>query len=444
MDIDIPQNVKAVIERLEAGGYEAYAVGGCVRDLMMGRKPKDYDIAVSALPEQTKKCFQDHKVFETGIKHGTVTIAADGENIEVTTFRADGNYSDCRRPESVSFLKDIRGDLARRDFTVNAMAYNPRTGIVDLFGGADDLRRKRISCVGDPSERFSEDALRIMRALRLASELDFDIDEKTKEAIHKMKYLLNKISCERTSRELVLLLNGVAPFKILTRYADVIAAIVPEIEPCIGFEQHSRYHIYDVWTHIAAAVSRSVQQPDVRLALMLHDIEKPSCYRTDSNGNGHFFGHEKASAETAEKILRRLHFSNDTVKRVTTLIRYHSVKPASDDRTVKRLLSSVGEENFFLLVEVMKGDNSAKQDFCAERIQAVESMQKKAKEIISEKECFKLSDLSVNGRDIAKLGFCGEEIGIVLNKLLGEVIDGKISNDKAALLKLANEQFYQK
>lgn len=435
----LPKEIESIIDRLEQSGFEAYAVGGCVRDIIMGRTPKDYDVATSALPEQVKECFGDLKVIETGIKHGTVTVVSGGGNVEVTTFRTDGEYSDHRRPDSVSFSSRIEDDLARRDFTINAMAYNPKKGLVDLYGGQEDMFLKRLACVGEPRERFGEDALRIMRALRFASELGFNIESKTAGAIHEMKELLDKISAERISRELVLLLCGVNTFKVLTEFSDVLAVIIPEIKPCIGFAQRNKYHAYDVWTHIAAAVGNSKPQPDVRLALMLHDISKPLCFKSDDEGNGHFYGHEKLSAEMSETILRRLRFPSDTVSRVTRLVRYHYASPVDDERVVKKLLSALGEEDFFLLTEVMKGDNLAKKDFCIERVHVVEAMEKTAERLIAEKQCFKLSDLAVNGNDVAELGYNGREIGAALEKLLNGVIDGKLVNERNALLEYARE-----
>ena len=440
MTIGLPKNVKTIIEILEKNGYEAYIVGGCVRDELLGRKPKDYDIATSAVPEQTKRCLGDFKIIETGIQHGTVTVIINGESFEVTTFRKDGEYSDRRRPDSVAFSLNISDDLARRDFTVNAMAYNPRTGLIDLHEGQKDLFRRRITCVGDPEKRFGEDALRIMRALRFASELDFMLDGSTADAAHKMKDLLKEISAERISKELSLLLCGAAPFEILTGFSDVIAVVIPEIEQCIDFNQHSKYHIYDVWTHIAAAVARSEADPDVRLALMLHDIGKPFCFKADDEGNGHFYGHEKLSADMAETILHRLRFSRDTAERVSKLIKYHYITPVNDDRVVKRLLSTLGNEDYFLLMEVMKGDNRAKHRFCIERVQIIEAMQKRAEMIIADNQCLRIPDLEVNGSDMLELGFTGEKIGTVLKDILDAVIDEKIPNEREALLRFARER----
>lgn len=444
MNIDIPRNAEKIIERLESCGFEAYIVGGCVRDFILGRAPKDYDIATSALPEEIKNCFKDCTIIETGIKHGTVTVVSDGENIEVTTFRVDGEYSDHRHPETVRFSRALTDDLSRRDFTINAMAYNYRAGLIDLFGGQRDLFSRRISCVGKPEKRFDEDALRIMRALRFASELEFEIDEETSAAIHGMRSLLTNISSERISGELLPLLMGASPCGVLTRFADVIAFIVPEIKQCIGFEQQSRYHIYDVWTHCASAVEHSKALPEVRLALMFHDIEKPSCFKLDDEGNGHFINHEKLSAETAESILRRLRLPNSTVERVTKLIRYHYVIPVDDYKVVRKLLSAVGEEDFFLLIEVMKGDNRAKHSSCFDRVHTLEAMQLKAREIIEQKQCVKVSDLAVSGSDMVTLGLSGEQIGDALKTLLDAVMDDKTENKYDVLIDYAKNNIVNK
>lgn len=440
MDIFIPENVKIVINCLEQNGYEAFLVGGCVRDAVLGKAPKDYDIATSAVPEEVKACLGGYyNVIETGVKHGTVTVVSGDDYIEVTTFRIDGEYSDRRRPDSVKFSGNLADDLARRDFTINAMAYNPKTGIIDNFGGQKDLFRQKIRCIGEPAVRFSEDALRIMRALRFASELNFEIDVVTAAAIHSMKGLLTQISVERLSKELELLITGMAPAEVLVSFSDVICTVMPEIRPCIGFEQHSRYHVYDVWKHTAVALEHACNDREVRLALLLHDIAKPKCFRMDEEGNGHFPGHEQEGAKMAEDILRRMRFSNDTISSVSELVKYHYVTPVDDDSVVKRLLATVGTHDFFKLTEVMKGDSRAKQGFCFERVQILENMEKRAERIIAAKECISIPQLEVNGTDIASLGAEGRQIGDILNNLLSLVIEGRISNIRAELIKAAKE-----
>ena len=436
MDILIPDNVEKIIEELELYGYEAYIVGGCVRDSLLGRAPKDYDIATSAAPEQVKECLSAYKVIDTGLKHGTVTVLSD-DYVEVTTFRMDSAYSDHRHPDEVTFSDNLLDDLSRRDFTVNAMAYNHRTGVIDKFGGQKDLFKRKIKCVGEPAVRFNEDALRILRALRFASQLDFEIDDLTATAVHDMYRLLGEVSKERIASELNGIVTGKAPCEVMKRFSDVLSFIIPEIRPCIGFEQHSRYHVYNVWDHTAAAVEHSAPETEVRLALLLHDIAKPVCCNFDDEGNGHFYGHEKIGAEMAEKILRSLKYPNDTIETVCKLIKFHYITPVDDNVVVKQLLSAVGSEDFFRLAEVIKGDSRAKQRICFERVQIVENMELRAKDILDKKECISISQLDINGADVAALGARGRQIGDILNKLLALVIEEKADNIKSELLKFA-------
>ncbi|MBQ8826497.1 MAG: HD domain-containing protein [Oscillospiraceae bacterium] len=437
MEIYVPENIVKLIEKLEDAGYEAFIVGGCVRDSILGKEPDDYDVTTSATPDEVKECLSEYHIIDTGIKHGTVTVIADDDYVEVTTFRVDGEYKDHRRPENVTFSGSLLDDLSRRDFTINAMAYNPKSGLIDEYDGQKDLFRRRIRCVGDPNKRFEEDALRIMRALRFSSCLGFDIDKDTSDAIHSKKALLAEVASERIAKELNRLITGRSPEKILVDYSDVINVFIPEIRSCIGFEQHSRYHVYDVWTHTAVAVEHSGNDLDVRLALLLHDIAKPECCRFDEEGNGHFPNHERESAAVAESILKRLHYSNETIKCVTELIKYHYATPVDDKIVVKRLLSAVGPQYFFKLLEVMKGDSRAKQSFCFERVQILENMEKKANEIIDSKECINISQLDINGVDIMELGADGRQIGEILDRLLNMVIEGKCDNIKASLLEQA-------
>lgn len=433
MDINIPENVKKVMNRLEEKGFEAFIVGGCVRDSLMGITPHDYDIATNAVPEQMKDCFSGMSTFDTGIKHGTVTVVSEGENIEVTAYRIDGKYSDGRHPESVTFTGNIVDDLSRRDFTVNSMAYSDSTGIIDRFGGQRDLFNRCIRCVGDPDTRFNEDALRIIRAMRFASCLDFSIENKTAEAIRQNRRLLDNISRERISSELKKLLCGTAPARQLIQFPEVFTEIIPEFIKCVGFDQHSVLQIYDVWEHTAYAVENSAKDKYVRLALFFHDIEKPSHIRLDDEGNGRFPGHEKASAETAGKIMRRLKFDNKTVETVCTLIKYHYVIPVDDKTVVKKLLSRMGEKNFIRLLEVLKGDSRAKQSIFLEKLSAVDSMKILMYDIIGSGEAFSEDMLAINGNDIERHGFSGREIGIAKSRLLELVMEGKLRNTREAL-----------
>ena len=440
MDISIPMNVRDVLNRLEDNGYEAYIVGGCVRDSLLGITPKDYDITTNASPEQMVACFKkDFRVIETGLKHGTVTVVSEDENVEVTTYRIDGEYTDHRRPENVKFASALEEDLARRDFTINAMAYSDSRGIVDLFGGQKDLFNRRIKCVGEPSERFEEDALRIMRALRFASVLDFRIDSNTAAALHDKKSLLKEISAERIMNELCGFVCGAAPCDLMIEFDDVFGVIIPEFAKCFDFDQHSRYHAYNVWEHTAHAVENSKSDRDVRLALLFHDIEKPACFRLDDEGQGHFPNHEKRSAEAAEAIMQRLHFDKETIKNVSVLIKYHYITPVDDKRVVKHLLSVLELNNFLKLTEVMKGDSRAKQSFCLERVNILDSMKYLAYDVVNNKECYSLRQMAVNGNDLEKIGFEGRAVGDALDKLLNMVIDEKISNNKEALIDAARE-----
>ena len=436
-NIRLDAGAAALLARLHGAGYAAYAVGGCVRDSLLGRTPQDWDLCTSARPEQVLALFGEGQCIPTGLQHGTVTIKYGGQLYETTTFRTEGAYTDGRHPDSVAFSPRLEDDLSRRDFTMNAMAYSPERGLVDKFGGQDDIIERVVRCVGDPYERFEEDALRILRALRFASELGFVIDAETARAIHEKKYLLKEISAERISSELTRFVTGRTPCTLMMEFSDVFSTIIPEITPCNGFDQKSRYHVYDVWGHIAHAVEKSKPDKYVRLALLFHDIAKPACCRTDDEGHRHFFGHEKQSAEMAEKIMERLHFNGETVRNVTELIKYHYVTPIESKRVVKRLVSVMGMEQFIRLIEVMKGDNRAKQSFCLERIPVLDGMKIIAYEIVRSDECFSLRQLAINGNDIAALGISGREIGGTPDKLLSKVIDEELPNEKEALLTAA-------
>lgn len=440
MDINIPENINFVIKRLESRGFEAYIVGGCVRDSLMGLTPDDYDVTTNALPEQIKNCFSDTKTIDTGIKHGTVTVVSGGENVEITTYRVDGEYKDFRRPETVSFTDKLTEDLSRRDFTINAMCYSHRTGIIDKFGGQRDLFNHLIRCVGEPKKRFGEDALRILRALRFASRFDFSIEPTTSLAIHEMCGLVNEVSAERIRTELVKLLCGKAPAEILIEYSDVFTKIIPEFKRCLNFEQHSSYHIYDVWEHTAYSVENSSDDPYVRTALFFHDIEKPSCFRYDEEGEGHFPNHEKKGADTAENIMRRLKFDNKTIDIVSCLIRYHYVTPVDDKIVVKKLLWEIGEKNLGRLIEVIKGDSRAMQSFCLDKLTVLDAMKIRMYDVIRSGECYKEDMLALKGDDIAAEGFVGKEIGDALHFLVESVIDGRVKNERSELMKALFER----
>ena len=439
--IKIPEYVNQVLFALYKNGFEAYLVGGCVRDSLLLKCPQDYDIATDASPEKMKKCFEEFKVIETGIKHGTLTVISDGRFVEVTTFRIDGEYSDSRHPDEVLFTKNLKEDLSRRDFTINAMAFSEKTGLVDYFGGIKDLSLQTIRAVGEPQKRFEEDALRIMRALRFSAVLGFEIEKSTSEAAFRLKDKLKNIAAERLSQELIKLITGDNCYSVLMEYAEILGAFIPEILPCINFDQHNKYHKYSVWEHIVVAVAVSKKDRIIRLAMLFHDISKPSCFTIDEKGQGHFKTHEKLSAVKAEEILKRLRFDSDTIKRVCLLIELHYFVPQTDEKgnpsekQIRRLLSKTGEEAFFQLVDVQRADNSAKQGFCMDRMAVLDKMEQKAKEIIEKGKCFSLKNLEINGNDLIRAGLSGKEIGTALDFVLNKVIDGEIQNEREVLLK---------
>ncbi|MCL1823276.1 MAG: HD domain-containing protein [Oscillospiraceae bacterium] len=429
--------MKNIIKQLEAAGFEAYAVGGCVRDSLLSFTPPDYDIATSAAPDEIKEVFSDCKIVDIGAKHGTIAVITDDENcrkIEITTFRADGEYSDSRRPDSVTFVRDLKSDLARRDFTVNAMAYSEKTGLIDLFGGAEDLKNKLLKCVGEPEKRFSEDALRIMRALRFMSEHGFTCEAETEKALRKLKENLLKIAPERIMAELDKLLLGEFAEKIIIEYVDVLGVFIPEIKDCAGFDQRNNYHIYDVLTHIAKVVSAVPKERILRVAALFHDVAKPQCFILKDN-LGHTRGHAAKSAEIAEETMRKLRYDNAAIKQVKLLIQNHDDKFKTDDVSVKKLLNRFGIETLEQLCILQKADDSAKADFVKEERKEQYLFIEKASEIIEKGECFSLEQLAVNGNDLLKSGFEGKEIGIQLQKLLEAVITGEAENKKEILLK---------
>lgn len=436
--INIPSYAKFALDTLEKNGYDAYIVGGCVRDNMLGMSASDYDITTNALPHQVYEVFKNYHVIDTGIKHGTVTVVVEKMPLEITTYRIDGEYKDNRRPEQVTFTKNIEDDLARRDFTINAMAYNEKRGIVDCFGGRADLEKKIIRCVGDADTRFTEDALRILRALRFASVLGFGIEQKTKISIHKNKELLKNIAKERICTEFFKLICGKNADKIIDEYKDVIAVFIPQIEGIFDFDQHSKYHIYDVWGHSVCALSHTEPKLHLRLAALFHDIGKADCFTLDENGEGHFYSHAKKSVEHTRDILNSLRCDNATKHDVLKLIEYHDAQICETKKSIKKWLGRLGENLFFDLICLQKADTlSHAKPYIAPRVSALEKIEFLAKEVIAEGECFSLKHLAVNGRDMISLGFKGKQIGNALDELLALVIDGKIENDRNALIEKA-------
>lgn len=436
----LPEEVNIALEKLTEAGFQAYIVGGCVRDFLMGTEPHDFDITTSALPRETENIFKDFTVIETGIQHGTLTVLINGTPLEITTFRTDGTYSDNRHPDSVNFTCSLEEDLSRRDFTVNAMAYNPVTGIVDIFGGRGDIENKLIRTVGDPEQRFGEDALRIMRALRFSAVLGFTIDKSTLSAARELKDLLKNVAAERVYIELTKLLCGKNAYKILMECPDILGVWLPEILPMVGFNQHNRHHIYDVWQHTAVVVANIVPVPHLRLAALIHDMGKPGTFSMGKDGQGHFYGHPKLSTEIAGNILSRLKVDNDTRYKVIELVRHHDTPLADNEKQIKRKLNKLGENLFFDLIKICRADNMGQSPKYRNRQKGLNLVEATAKEIISRKECFSLKSLAVNGRDLIDAGFrAGPELGKILNSLLEQVIDGGLENKKDILITAARK-----
>lgn len=440
--INIPSGASIILDKLHENGHEAYIVGGCVRDSLLGKEPKDWDICTSATPQEVEALFDDYSIFETGIRHGTVSILVDDAVFEVTTFRKDGDYSDGRRPDSVEFVPDVTEDLARRDFTVNAMAYSEETGLIDPYGGLRDIGRKVISCVGEPNERFTEDGLRLMRAIRFASNYGFTIEPNTAASIHRNVALLKNISVERINTELCKILCGDGVLQILLDYKDVICEIIPELKPCDGFEQNNRFHQYTVYDHIAHAVANYTgHDVTVKIALLLHDIGKPFCYTEDENG-GHFYGHAPVCAEIADGVLRRLRFDNQTTHDAVELISVHDATLEPTKRVVRRMLNKIGPEQFVRLMKVRIADINAHAEGTQQsRLQRAYELGVIYTEVMSQRDCFSIKDLSINGKDVMNLGVPeGKMVGEILKSCLSAVISEDIQNERDELMEFAKAE----
>lgn len=440
--ISVPEYAQRAIEMLENAGYEAYCVGGCVRDSLLGKAPDDWDICTSATPDEMKEVFADYRMLDIGVKHGTVTVIVDRNPLEITTYRTDGEYASHRRPVSVNFIRDLSGDISRRDFTINAMCCDKNGAITDMFGGTEDIAHSLIKCVGDPYERFDEDALRIMRALRLASVLGFSVEKKTAEAIFKKRHLLEYVSVERIFSELKKLLCGKNAANILIDFKEVFASIMPEIEPCFGFEQKNVHHCYDVWTHIALSVGNVREDERLRLTMLFHDIGKPAMARFDENGTGHFKGHPIKSAELLTEILDRFRCDNATIRYVRDLVIEHDNRIPVVRRNVKRFMAKHDFDFFMDYLEVRRADTMAQSEYIREeKLSELEQLALIAVDVNNENCCLKLTDLAVDGKDMISLGMTGRQIGAMLQKLLDLVVDDKLENDRNVLLEYAKERF---
>lgn len=435
MTIKLPKNVSHIIECLQSHGYEAYAVGGCVRDSILGREPQDWDITTSAKPEQVKELFS-HTI-DTGIQHGTVTVMLDHEGFEVTTYRIDGEYEDARHPKEVIFTSQLIEDLKRRDFTINAMAYNEKDGLVDAFDGIGDLQRKVIRCVGNPMERFTEDALRILRAVRFAAQLDCRIDPDTERAITVLAPNLSKISAERIQVELVKLLVSPNPGRMRRIYELGIAdVILPEFSAMMKTPQNNPYHCWNVGEHCIRAAEEAEADKVLRLTMLFHDVAKPVCRTTDETGKDHFYGHGPEGARMTKTILRRLKFDNDTIGKVCGLINAHTERPAMTARSVRKAVVKAGEEHYPALFAVMRADALAHApEHIPHRMAFVDEYEQIYEQILQEQNCLSLKHLAVSGKDLIGQGIePGKEIGRILNLMLADVIEDPALNDKEILL----------
>lgn len=440
--IKLPKKVKYIIDTIMEAGYEAYAVGGCIRDSILLRKPSDWDITTSASPYQVKELFR--RTLDTGIKHGTVTVMLDKEGFEVTTYRIDGEYEDGRHPKEVTFTRNLTEDLKRRDFTINAMAYNEKDGLVDIFGGLEDIRCKTVRCVGNPLERFSEDALRMMRAVRFSAQLGYRIEEETSNAIRVLAPDLKKISAERIQTELVKLLTSPHPDYLRMAYETGITKVVlPEFDLCMITEQKNPHHCYTVGEHTLVAMQAVRADKVLRLAMLFHDMGKPLCVTTDEEGIDHFHGHPSVSEEIAGNVLHRLKFDNDTIYMVKKLVKYHDQYIEPQPKNVRRAIRKMGEDVFPLLLEVKEADVQAQSDFLREKKEKnLKDVRDVYQRILEKNQCVSLKTLAINGKDlIDQTGMKpGKELGEVLNELLDLVTEDPARNTREYLLKAAKER----
>lgn len=440
MKIQLPEKVSEIINTLQANGHEAYAVGGCVRDSILGRTPDDWDITTSATPLETKELFK--RTFDTGIEHGTITVLLDKDAFEVTTYRVDGKYEDSRHPKEVTFTRSLSEDLLRRDFTINAMAYNDTEGLVDIFGGMGDLANRTIRCVGNAEARFGEDALRILRAVRFASQLGFEIEEETKQGIQKLAPTLANISAERIQVELIKMLISPNPELLRTAYElGITKVILPEFDTMMVTEQETPHHMYSVGEHTLKAIRLVRPEKVLRLTMLFHDIAKPLMKTIDENGVAHFKMHDVKGVEMTKSILRRLKFDNDTLGKVMKLVQYHDYRIPAEPKSVRKAMNKIGEELFPFYLEVREADTMAQSEYLREeKLQNIREMELCYKEILEKKECVSLKTLAISGSDLIADGMQpGKEIGFVLNTLLEMVIEEPELNTKETLLRMRKE-----
>lgn len=431
--MEIPEHVRDVLEKLESAGHEAWCVGGCVRDALSGREPEDWDAATAALPEETVSIFGE-RALPTGLKHGTVTVRTPGGPVEITTYRLDGAYHDHRRPDFVTFTRSLEEDLARRDFTINAMALDLRGELRDPFGGRADLERRVLRCVGEPDRRFEEDALRILRGLRFAAVLGLEIGEETAAAIRRNREGLRDIAAERIQVELFKLLPGERAAEVLRGYPDIFGVFWPELLAMVGFKQRNRHHRYDIWEHTLHALDAVSGDLVLRLTMLLHDVGKPTCFTLDEAGVGHFYGHPNLSRRLADGMLRRLKCGTDLRETVVRLVEWHDKNIPRTAKGVRRALRDLGEEDLRRLIQVKRADNLGQAPAYWYRQKELDLAEEILDRLLAEDACFSLKQLAVRGTDLLDLGLSGPAVGEALEGLLSKVIDGNLPNEREALL----------
>ncbi|MDY3281371.1 CCA tRNA nucleotidyltransferase [Dysosmobacter sp.] len=434
----IPEDVMEVLTKLRSAGREAYCVGGCVRDLLLGRRPGDWDVTTSALPEETMALFGDRAV-PTGLRHGTVTVRTEQRPVEITTYRCDGVYADHRHPEQVTFTRSLEEDLRRRDFTVNAMALSETGEVRDPFGGREDLEGKMLRCVGDPDRRFDEDALRMLRGLRFAAVLDFAVHPATADSIRRNATLLKEVAAERIRVELEKLLVGPGAARVLRQFPEVVGVFLPEVLPAVGFDQRNPHHCYDVWEHTLHSVEAAPPVVVLRMTMLLHDLGKPACFTVDEAGVGHFYGHHTVSRRMAETILDRLRFDHDRKQTIVTLVDHHDRLLPPEEKTLRRALRKFGERDLRRLLAVKRADNLAQAPAWRHRLQELDAAEALLEDLLRQEACFSLKQLAVNGRDLLALGLRGPAVGRGLERLLDAVVDGTLENQPEVLLEAVKE-----
>ncbi len=432
----LPGDVLDILDRLNSAGHAAYAVGGCVRDLLLGRRPDDWDVTTSARPEQVMELFAGCCV-PTGLQHGTVTVRIDSRSYEVTTFRTDGVYSDHRHPDRVTFSDRLEEDLKRRDFTIGAMAMDASGAVTDLFGGREDLKNGVIRCVGDPDARFGEDALRIMRALRFASVLDFSVATDTADAIRRGREMLRGIAAERIREEMTKLLCGKAAARVLLEFPEVVGVFLPEMQAAVGFDQRNPHHCYDVWEHTVRSVEAVPAEPVLRWTMLFHDLGKTSCFTVDPAGVGHFYGHGRISSAMAREAMARLRFDNDSRERIGLLVDWHDRDVPCTRKGLLRTMNTLGADGAAQLIAVKRADNLAQAPAYRGRQAELDRAEEILSQLLAEGACFSLKQLAVNGRDMMELGLAGPAVGRMLHRLLDRVLEEKLPNDREMLLRWA-------